>query len=345
MAVLFNFPANAKVSKNNELTSADYTYSGESQLVQEENGWKLKFLSSGTFVPKKNMKIDVFIVGGGAGGGSGYTHNRKDDDYDETGNDHAMDYGGGPGGGSGHTQTHKAVSLTKDTEYTILVGSGGSGGTYPRTYNWGNSGSPYWCLFYGAGSSGGASSGFEQTANGGNPGTLSTSPNYNEWSGDVATVGGKGGSGGGKGHLYYSEGSYYQLDSINSPLTGGWDGSNARKYVKASYNGDIMTPADGAGEGDGTTTREFGEATGELYAAGGGGGLLHTNDTSYYSVAAPGGGGRGSIVYQSSSSSMSGSAGTANTGSGGGGGAHGSANSPRNGYAGGSGIVIIRNAR
>lgn len=34
----------------------------------------------------------------------------------------------------------------------------------------------------------------------------------------------------------------------------------------------------------------------------------------------------------------------ANTGSGGGG-THGSANSPRNGYAGGSGIVIIRNAR
>ena len=77
MAVLFNFPASAKTSSgggtggDGSLTSADFTYTGESSLSTDSGGWKIKFLSSGTFTPKKTLTIDAFIVGGGGAGGEG----------------------------------------------------------------------------------------------------------------------------------------------------------------------------------------------------------------------------------------------------------------------------------
>ena len=105
--------------------------------------------------------------------------------------------------------------------------------------------------------------------------------------------GGAGGSGGG---------SVFRKQELAPAETGGSDGSNGGA---GQYNG---------GVGQGRTTREFGEATGKLYAGGAGGG---------------GAGGR---------MGSEGSTGEANTGGGGGGtsGLH---------FAGGSGIVIIRNAR
>ena len=75
-----------------------------------------------------------------------------------------------------------------------------------------------------------------------------------------------------------------------------------------------------AGKGQGTTTREFGEPTGQLYAGGGG------------STSAAGGAGGGA---QGSTSAA------ANTG----GGAGGTYDNNTKSYSGGSGIVVIRNAR
>ena len=107
--------------------------------------------------------------------------------------------------------------------------------------------------------------------------------------------GGNGGSGG-SGYGYYMtylNGSFY---AGMKEVRGGTDGGNGQQYSG--------TP----GTGQGTTTREFGEPSGELYASGG---------SSYYSSAeAP------AVIP--------------NTGNGGTGGNYGS---------GASGIVIIRNAR
>lgn len=105
-----------------------------------------------------------------------------------------------------------------------------------------------------------------------------------------AHEGGNGGSGGAEPYFYatYSNGSYYS-------------GSKGRQ---GANDGGSITG--GGGTGQGTTTREFGEPSGELYAHGGG--------NSYHSTA---------VI-------------TPNTGNGGSGGS---------GGAGASGIVIIRNAR
>lgn len=119
---------------------------------------------------------------------------------------------------------------------------------------------------------------------------------------EISVLGGKGspgdsGSNGGSGGAAYSSGVKY---------AGGSDGRNGEG------------PTATAGQGQGTTTREFGESTGTLYAGGGG--------SASGSLGGEGGGGN------------SASHGTPNTGGGAGGwtGAY---------YNGGSGIVIIRNAR
>lgn len=87
----------------------------------------------------------------------------------------------------------------------------------------------------GAGSPGGSTSAFEVTASGGKGGgSFETGPS-----------GGNGGSGGG-----------------NNGGTGGTDGSDGVRNSSSSGS---------AGKGQGTTTREFGEPTGDLYASGGSG--------------------------------------------------------------------------
>ena len=97
---------------------------------------------------------------------------------------------------------------------------------------------------------------------------------------------------------------------------GGSDGGDGGTH--ASYKG---------GTGQGTTTREFGEENGRLYAGGGGG-----SSASSYTPGTGGSGGGGD------GSTGAGCDGGQNTGGGGGGGAGGAG-------SGGSGIVIIRNAR
>lgn len=116
-------------------------------------------------------------------------------------------------------------------------------------------------------------------------------------------AGGNGGSGGG-----------------GTTKQGGSDGSNG--LSSGAYIG---------GKGQGTTTREFGEPSGKLYAAGGGGGISDNTTTGI--AGGDGGGGMGGTA------AVNGHDGEANTGSGGGG-----KGSNRNLYAGsgGSGIVCIR---
>ncbi len=211
-----------------------YTYSGSHQLINDGGGtYRIKFLTNGTFIPVNSMTIDVFLVGGGGRGGS---------------------IANGKGGGGGYTSTYQSISLSKDTGYSVSIGSGS-------------------VSCYGQG---GTSSAFGHSVLGG----------YSSCSG------GNGGSGGGGGN--------------------GNGGSNGSNGLGTS-----------GGIGQNTTTREFGEITGTLYAGGGGG--------NKYGAGGAGGGG--------SYGSPNGYPGTTNLGGGGG---YGDVSNGDTGGNGGSGIVVIR---
>ena len=140
--------------------------------------------------------------------------------------------------------------------------------------------------------------------------------------GKKGASGGSGGSGGG------GNGSY---STTSANRDGGYGGSNGGSGGSTSNGG----ATNFGGSGQGTTTREFGEANGTLYAGGGGGAsCYHPNGDGYGGSGGSGGGGVGGRR------NVGGSNGAANTGGGGGGGGVNSY-----GGAGGSGIVIIRNAR
>lgn len=131
-------------------------------------------------------------------------------------------------------------------------------------------------------------------------------------------VGKHGGSGGGGiGYAGYSDG-------------GGYDG----EYDGGDPEGSLYP-----GTGQGTTTREFGDIGGTLYSAGGGAGDYWNADeeTNRESIK-PGDDSAGTGAL---SETIAATAGKANRGGGGGGGS----NKKANAAPGGSGIVIIRNAR
>ena len=157
------------------------------------------------------------------------------------------------------------------------------------------------------GNSGGQSSAFGKVVNGGQTGTGRNA--------------GSGGSGGGTGG-----------DGGN-----GWGGAGGTDGGNGSYGAaGLRIP----GSGQGNTTREFGEANGKLYAGGGGGG---GTGGGIGGLGGQGGGGKGGDAPYYD---MPGSNGTPNTGGGAGGGGNGKDGSGYGNTAnGGSGIVIIRNAR
>ena len=143
-----------------------------------------------------------------------------------------------------------------------------------------------------SGNQGGDTSAFGSTANGG-----------------TSTAGGSGGGG---------NGVRDSVASWRNAGNGGSDGANGG-------NGGGSVPG---GTGQGTTTREFAEATGKLYAGGGGGGRGALNGSQGYS---------GSAGDETAGAGGGNDAPLANRGGGGGGGRPGSA-----GGTGGSGIVCIR---
>lgn len=137
-------------------------------------------------------------------------------------------------------------------------------------------------------------------------------------------AGGAGGSGGGGSVMSNSD---YGV--------GGSDGANGESGYPVSVAG---------GKGQGFSTREFGEATGKLYAGGGGGGRYMSATIPVVSAGGSGGGGTGG--FQSSGAvQQAAAAGAANTGGGGGGGAGASSTHDVSGASGGSGIVCFREAQ
>lgn len=180
------------------------------------------------------------------------------------------------------------------------IHSGGAGGGYTQTGKaiTVTTNTPY-TIDIGAGgigaADGGTTSAFELSASGGG------SP--------ASSAGAAGGSGGG-GYVHASASG----TSASGAGNGGSDGSDG--VTAGSGGGD-------GGKGQGTTTREFGEENGKLYAGGGAGA---SNKGGVSPVGGAGGGGD------------MGSDGTTNTG----GGAGNAVNGTHNG---GSGIAVIRNTR
>lgn len=213
------------------------------------------------------------------------------------------------GGGSGYTASSNGYN-----------GYGGGGGGYTRTVRKVTiaQNTPFEVTI-GAGGEApnrpGGSSGFGPfTVNGG-----SYQPSAN---------GGHGGSGGGGG-----------VSSNSDYGAGGSDGNNGESGYPPSITG---------GVGQGFTTREFGEATGKLYAGGGGGGRYMSAVTPVISIGGSGGGGAGAWLGTDNTQAQEASAGGANTGGGGGGGANKSVSGSGylvNSASGGSGIVCFREAQ
>ena len=271
------------------------------------------FLSSGTFTSGGTGAIEVLIVGGGGSGGGRH--------------------GGGGGGGGFLSGT---VNVTA-TNYSIVVGGGGS-----SVYGTGV-----------AGNDGGNSSAFGATANGGGGG------------GTYSAVNGRaGGSGGGAGHGYTTGGASNQGNS------GGLTGyGNAGGTTSSSNEGSGGGGAGAAGAnaqpdvvgGAGGAGRQWGAWDGYYYAAGGGGGGWNESGGNGGNGGGGGGGhasgggtggigggnarnggGNGQSALNNGVTTYAG-AGGANTGSGGGGSGQANHQSWVNySGAGGSGIVIIR---
>lgn len=136
--------------------------------------------------------------------------------------------------------------------------------------------------------------------------------------------GSDGGSGGGGG-----------VTSNSDYGTGGSNGNPGENGYPNTHTG---------GAGQRFTTREFGEATGKLYAGAGGGGRYMVSSLPVISSGGTGGGGAGG--WSTTDNQQPAGAGWANTGGGGGGGATGpTINTVAENGTGGSGIVCFREAQ
>ena len=247
-----------------------YTYTGNSQLIDDGNGnWRIKFLTSGTLtftnVGNGINGIDVFCVGGGGGGGGGY----------------GPSYTGGGGGGGGYTKTSKGVTVNAGTAYSVTIGSGGTPSYVQQT----------------AAGSGGTTSALGVSAAGGAGG-------YGGYYG--GGVGGKGGSGGGSGGQMYNgidagvggENGGNGTNASNGTSEGGkGQGSTTREFGENSG-----TLYSGGGGGAGATKNAAGGAGG-----GGNGAKEQTGSVNSTNGAANTGGGGGGNFYWNSGTGYGGS--------------------------------------
>lgn len=92
-----------KPSADGEFVMRSYTGEYETDV----HGY-IRFLSDGVLVVEYDTMIDVFLVGGGAGG-----YAVSDFSYD-----------GAPGGGAGNTETRRRLTLYGGREYPIRIGEG-----------------------------------------------------------------------------------------------------------------------------------------------------------------------------------------------------------------------------
>lgn len=98
----------------------EFTYTGDYQLLDDgDKNWRLFLLTSGSLKFNKQRGIangiDIFCVGGGAGGAAGV-------EYTESGQKL-----GGYGGSGAHSTTASKIVASVGEEYEIIIGAGGAG--------------------------------------------------------------------------------------------------------------------------------------------------------------------------------------------------------------------------
>jgi len=284
---------------------------GEVSLITDGNEQYCvhRFLTTGatSFVAQQSLSVEYLVVGGGGGGGSSDLFNE-------------INFMSGGGGGAGGVRQATDIPILSGT-HTVVVGTGGTGGTQNRGANGGNS-------TFG-----------DITAIGGGGGGGSTVDPVSV----PPTSGGSGGGGGGRQSwndapaTNGADGTTAQGnsggDGGNGP-TGGTRGANAPEQAggggggAGGPGGNGLTNQGGTG-GAGITSFITGLAQG--YGGGGGGG--HRGDTGSGGSATHGGG-----TGAGGTSTAAAGNGTANTGGGGGGAGRGL----DQGGNGGSGVVVIR---
>ena len=306
--------------------SKSWTYNASYEVIKDSStNWRVKLKAGGSFVARQALTVDIFAVGGGGSGSSGYV------------------YKGGGGGAGGRTYTIKSQPLSSGSTYAVTIGTGGPA---KSTYN-------------AAGATGGTTSfGSLISAAGGGGGSTSGS-----WGG-AGGSGGSGGGGGRKGSSDQSNNEISAGDGGSNGGAGGRSttegNNNAAGGTGCSSNGLCKTKTYGGSESNCTNTREFCESSGTVYAGGGGGGAAFLQcgygwDCSTFTFkggnGGSGGGGAGKTITVSGYPSSGGdettaTSGTANTGGGGGGAAAtSSSSSTSTSGAGGTGIVVVRNHR
>ena len=337
----------------------EFTYTGDYEIVQDDDtvidltsyggaDWKIRFLTSGTLtfsdLKGANNGIDIFAVGGGSGGKTVSTNR-------------------GGGGAGGRTTLATDVHIDANTDYAISIGNGGVGGT--------------------SATAGGSTSGFGITAEGGTVSSSnyygSDGGSGGGGSGNYTSKDYRGGSGGcdGSNGEQSPAGSNYLGGAGQGTTTREFGGyantintavSNADtfvlstepteveksflavgKYITLERSGvtrtgiqdvfpivsyDDNTRAVTVDTTYQTVTASAGDTVkfGNLYAGGGAGSYTYAN-SPLCPVGGYGGGGNQSTE------------GTTNTGGGGGGNKYRYGQGTIAAAAGGSGIIIIRNAR
>lgn len=97
-----------------KMNARGYSFSGQSEYKESGENWEIALKTSGTFRFKAKVgAIDIFLVGGGQNGGAG------------TYESETASARGGTGGAGGAYKTESNVSVSKGTDYTIVIGSAG----------------------------------------------------------------------------------------------------------------------------------------------------------------------------------------------------------------------------
>ena len=309
---LIDYGANASTN-NITITSSDNIEGATDDLVLSTDkvsktlvysdatkGWLVTTEAGAGSAAAPVLLVDFLVVAGGGGGG-GHKATAGQSGGGGGAGGLRTSYGSTSGGGSANELSQY---LSINTNYTVTVGAGGSGGIYNGS-NGSNS------VFSGLISVGG---GFG-------------APHDPSSSAGLGGSGGARGSGGGGSYPAFGSGTADQgynggsMD-IQSPYNAGGGGGAGAVGVSG---GSLGTGGGGAGLNVSITGSSVG------YAGGGAGGYRSSNSDYSNSTALAFGGGVGGSSY-----GVSGGAGGTNTGGGGGGG------SQATGGAGGSGIVIVR---
>ena len=257
------------------------TFTGSSSIFGDTTSGRIELYESGTLTLSPGT-YDVFLVGGGASGGTESTHTTAGS---ATG-----------GGGSGYTATQKNVSVTETTEANVIIGAGGVF-TYTIPYK-----------SSAGGSTSIQASTFSNNAQGGK------STNSNTSGTDSAGEGTDGGSGGGAkatsgneaGHTGGSDGADGESNNIMGTITTGGVGQGTTTRAFEDPSGTLY--AGGGGGGNVTSSSRVTGSSAGGEGGGGNGGTYNAPDGgTVYNISTAGtpntgGGGGGGAVMNSATS-------------------------------------------